>query len=72
MHNAEKHQYLNEDQHGGRKGQEALNIVLGKTIIFETLHFQRANFGCTNCNAKAYYYRIIPLVLLLAYFKAGL
>eukprot|EP00957_Ditylum_brightwellii_P204678 15340381-Ditylum_brightwellii.AAC.1 len=72
MHNAEKHQYLNEDQHNGRKGQEALDIVLGKTIIFETLHFQRANFGGTDCNAKACYNKIIPLVLLLAYFMAGL
>eukprot|EP00957_Ditylum_brightwellii_P100014 7621725-Ditylum_brightwellii.AAC.1 len=72
MHNAEKHQYLDEDQHSGRKGREALDIVLGKTIIFKTLHFQCPNFGCTNCNAKACYDRIIPLVLLLAYFKAGL
>eukprot|EP00957_Ditylum_brightwellii_P094345 7183743-Ditylum_brightwellii.AAC.1 len=70
MHNAEKHQYLNEDQHSGRNGQEALDIVLGKTITFETLHFQHANFRGTDCNTKACYDRIIPLVLLLAYFKA--
>eukprot|EP00957_Ditylum_brightwellii_P169084 12869246-Ditylum_brightwellii.AAC.1 len=72
MHNTEKHQYLNEDQHSGRNGWEALDIVLGKTITFETLHFQRTNFGCTDCDAKACYDRIVPLVLLLAYFKAGL
>eukprot|EP00957_Ditylum_brightwellii_P176285 13422662-Ditylum_brightwellii.AAC.1 len=34
-------------------------------------HFQRANFGCTNCDAKACYNRIVPVILLLAYFKAG-
>eukprot|EP00957_Ditylum_brightwellii_P010115 764311-Ditylum_brightwellii.AAC.1 len=72
MQNAEKHQYLNEDQHDGRNGQEALDIVLGKTLTFETLHFQQANFGCTNCGAKACYNRIVPLVLIIAYFKAGL
>eukprot|EP00957_Ditylum_brightwellii_P017308 1303626-Ditylum_brightwellii.AAC.1 len=33
---------------------------------------QQANFGCTDCNANACYDRIIHMVLLLAYFKAGL
>eukprot|EP00957_Ditylum_brightwellii_P147429 11226118-Ditylum_brightwellii.AAC.1 len=66
----ERHKYLSDDQHGGRNGREAPDIVFGKTITFDTLHLQRANFGCTNCNAKACYDRIIPLVLLLAYFKA--
>eukprot|EP00957_Ditylum_brightwellii_P210872 15365507-Ditylum_brightwellii.AAC.1 len=72
MHNAEQHNFLSEDQHGGCNGREALDIMLGKTITFETLHLQRANSGCTNCDAKACCDRIIPLVLLLAYFKAGL
>eukprot|EP00957_Ditylum_brightwellii_P199910 15239642-Ditylum_brightwellii.AAC.1 len=72
MANAEKHQYLNNDQHRGRNGREALDAVLGKTLTFETLHLQRANFGCTDCDAKVCYNRIIPLVLLLTYFKAGL
>eukprot|EP00957_Ditylum_brightwellii_P098404 7497461-Ditylum_brightwellii.AAC.1 len=36
------------------------------------MHLQRANFGCADCDAKACYNRIIPLVLMLAYFKAGL
>eukprot|EP00957_Ditylum_brightwellii_P107918 8231972-Ditylum_brightwellii.AAC.1 len=72
MQNAEKHQYLNEDQHGSRNRREVQDIVLGKTLTFETLHFQQANFGCTNCNAKACYDRIVPLVLIIAYFEAGL
>eukprot|EP00957_Ditylum_brightwellii_P070857 5384382-Ditylum_brightwellii.AAC.1 len=72
MSNAEKHRYLSKDQHGGRNGQEALDIVIGKTITFETLHFQQAKFCCTDCDAKACYNRIAPLVLLLAYYKAGL
>eukprot|EP00957_Ditylum_brightwellii_P058095 4405903-Ditylum_brightwellii.AAC.1 len=72
MHNAEKHKYLSEDQRGGRNSREALDIVFGKTITFDTLHLQRSNFGCTDCDAKACYNCINPLVLLLAYFKAGL
>eukprot|EP00957_Ditylum_brightwellii_P116123 8858060-Ditylum_brightwellii.AAC.1 len=72
IHNAERHNFLREDQHGGCNGSEALDIAHGKTITFETLHFQRANFGCSDCDAKACYDRIVPLVLLLAYFKAGL
>eukprot|EP00957_Ditylum_brightwellii_P110856 8455541-Ditylum_brightwellii.AAC.1 len=72
MKNVEHHEYLHEDQHGGRNGREALDIVLGKTIMFDTLNIQCANFGCTDCDAKACYNCIVPLVLLLAYFKAGL
>eukprot|EP00957_Ditylum_brightwellii_P018478 1389723-Ditylum_brightwellii.AAC.1 len=72
MANAEKYQCLNDDQHRGRNRREALDVVLGKTFTFETLHLQRANFGCTDCNAKAHYNRITPLVLLLTYFKARL
>eukprot|EP00957_Ditylum_brightwellii_P029282 2213422-Ditylum_brightwellii.AAC.1 len=72
MQNAEKHNYLHEDQHGGWNGHAAIDIVLRKIFSFEIFHFQRSNFGCTDCNAKACYDQIIPLVLLLAYYKAGL
>eukprot|EP00957_Ditylum_brightwellii_P022314 1684046-Ditylum_brightwellii.AAC.1 len=57
MKNAERHKYLSDNQHGGRNGREAPDIVFGKTIMFNTLHLQRANFGCTDCNAKACYNR---------------
>eukprot|EP00957_Ditylum_brightwellii_P175250 13341781-Ditylum_brightwellii.AAC.1 len=68
----ERYKFLSEYQHGGRNGREALDTVLGKTITFETLHLQHSNFGCIDCNTKACYDQIISLVLLLAYFKAGL
>eukprot|EP00957_Ditylum_brightwellii_P147430 11226119-Ditylum_brightwellii.AAC.1 len=61
MKNAEHHKYLSDDQHGGRNGRKAPDIVFRKTITFDTLHLQRANFRCTDCNAKACYDRIIPL-----------
>eukprot|EP00957_Ditylum_brightwellii_P002318 178617-Ditylum_brightwellii.AAC.1 len=72
MCNAERSRYLTEDQHGGRNGRAAQDIVLGKAYKFDTFHLQRSNFACTDCNAKACYDRIIPLVLLLAYLKASL
>eukprot|EP00957_Ditylum_brightwellii_P078649 5979375-Ditylum_brightwellii.AAC.1 len=62
MQNAERHKYLSNDQHGGRNGREAPDIVFEKTITFDTLHIQRANFGCTDCDTKACYDRIIPLI----------
>eukprot|EP00957_Ditylum_brightwellii_P119633 9127262-Ditylum_brightwellii.AAC.1 len=62
--------YLDDDQHDGRNGRSDIDIVLGKVFTFDMAHFQRANFGCTNCDAKACYNRIVPIILLLAYFKA--
>eukprot|EP00957_Ditylum_brightwellii_P000792 62755-Ditylum_brightwellii.AAC.1 len=38
----------------------------------DIVHFQCANIGCTDCNAKACYNRIISLILLLTYLKVGL
>eukprot|EP00957_Ditylum_brightwellii_P033747 2557520-Ditylum_brightwellii.AAC.1 len=72
MQNAEKHKYLHNNQHSGWTGGAAIDIVLRKTFSFETFHFQWSNFGCTDCDAKACYDQIIPIVLLLAYYKAGL
>eukprot|EP00957_Ditylum_brightwellii_P071367 5425301-Ditylum_brightwellii.AAC.1 len=62
--------YLDDNQHGGRNGRSAIDIILGKVFTFDMAHFQRANFGCTDCNAKACYVRIVPIILLLAYFQA--
>eukprot|EP00957_Ditylum_brightwellii_P077646 5900957-Ditylum_brightwellii.AAC.1 len=72
MQNAEKHGYLHDNQYGGRQGQAAADIVLGKSFLPDTFHIQQTNAGCTNCDAKACYDRIILIVLLLAYYKAGL
>eukprot|EP00957_Ditylum_brightwellii_P061508 4668040-Ditylum_brightwellii.AAC.1 len=72
MNNVEKINYLNDDQQGRRNSSSAIDIVLGKVFTFDTTHFQRANFECTDCDAKACYDRIVPIILLLSYFKAGL
>ena len=71
MVNAEKHKYLSEDQHGGRNGREALDIVFGKTITFDTLHLQRSNFGCTDCDAKACYDCTLPGIVSIAETNTG-
>eukprot|EP00957_Ditylum_brightwellii_P149423 11379814-Ditylum_brightwellii.AAC.1 len=70
MQNVEKQKYLDDDQHGGKNGWNAIDIMLGNVFTFDTAHFQRVNLGCTDCNAKACYDRILPIVLLLVYFKA--
>eukprot|EP00957_Ditylum_brightwellii_P141558 10784277-Ditylum_brightwellii.AAC.1 len=61
MTNAEKYHHIDDDQHGGQNGQNAIDIVLSKSFTFGMFHFQRANFGCTDCDAKACYNHIIPL-----------
>lgn len=72
MQNAEQHLTLDKDQHGGKNGGCAMDIVMGKTFMLETFYLQRLSAGCTDCNAKACYNRIVPLILLLAYYKKGL
>ena len=67
-----KQKYLDDDQHGGRNGRAAIDIVLGRAFVMETAHLKRENIRCTDCDAKSCYDRIIPMVLLLAYVKAGL
>eukprot|EP00957_Ditylum_brightwellii_P082498 6271966-Ditylum_brightwellii.AAC.1 len=62
--------YLDDDQNNRRNSRSAIDIVLVKVFTFDTAHFQRANFGCTDCDTKACYDRIVPTILLLAYFKA--
>eukprot|EP00957_Ditylum_brightwellii_P191679 14592467-Ditylum_brightwellii.AAC.1 len=72
MQNAKKHQYLHEEQQGGQNGRTATDIVLGKSFLMDTFHMQQANAACMDCDAKVYFDRILPIVLLLAYFKAWL
>eukprot|EP00957_Ditylum_brightwellii_P125833 9592197-Ditylum_brightwellii.AAC.1 len=72
MKNGRKHGYFDEDQHSSRNGRNAVDIGSGKSFTMDMLHLKRLNMGCTDNNAKACYDWIIPLILLLAYVKAGL
>eukprot|EP00957_Ditylum_brightwellii_P097363 7415968-Ditylum_brightwellii.AAC.1 len=38
----------------------------------DTIHFQHANIGCTDCDAKACYNKIIPRIIILTCLKVGL
>eukprot|EP00957_Ditylum_brightwellii_P175696 13377765-Ditylum_brightwellii.AAC.1 len=71
MQDAESHSYLDDDQHCGCNGSNAIDIVLGKSFTMDTVHFQCANIRCTDCDAKACYDWILPVVLLLVYVKSG-
>eukprot|EP00957_Ditylum_brightwellii_P060707 4608948-Ditylum_brightwellii.AAC.1 len=66
MQNVEKHQYFDDDQHCGRNGRTASDIVLGKCFLFDTFHFQHTNIACTDCDVKVYYNRILPLAFGIA------
>eukprot|EP00957_Ditylum_brightwellii_P211273 15365983-Ditylum_brightwellii.AAC.1 len=72
MINVRKQQYLDEGQHSRRNGRTVIDIVLGKAFTFDAAHFQQANLGCTYCDTKACYDWILPIILILVYFKAGL
>ena len=48
MQNAEHHQTLDEDQHGGKNDRCVIDIVLGKTFMLEMFHLQRANASFTD------------------------
>eukprot|EP00957_Ditylum_brightwellii_P138540 10560435-Ditylum_brightwellii.AAC.2 len=53
MQNGEKHQYFDDNQHGGHNGHNAVDIGLGKSFAMDTFHLQHTNAGCTNNDAKA-------------------
>eukprot|EP00957_Ditylum_brightwellii_P120071 9162534-Ditylum_brightwellii.AAC.1 len=59
MHNAEKHNFIHDDLHGGQHGRTAIDPVVITTLNQETFHFQRANTTETDCNAAACYDRMI-------------
>eukprot|EP00957_Ditylum_brightwellii_P210335 15364855-Ditylum_brightwellii.AAC.2 len=61
MTNAEKYHHIDDEKHGGQNRQNTIDIVLGKSFIVDMLQFQRADFGCTDCDAKSCYNHIIPL-----------
>ena len=71
--NSEKHKYQYEDQHEGCNEQYPIDILLEISfIIGDTLHLKRSNTGLIDYDTKACYDSIIPLMLLLSYFKKGL
>jgi hypothetical protein len=72
MKNQEKHKTLADEQYGGRNGRSAIDVVLLKEFTLGIFHLSRCNAAIIDCDAQACYDRILPVLVTLAYFKAGL
>ena len=72
LRNAEKYGVIPENNHGGRNDMMANDVVMLKFFTFGICHLQRRNCALTDCDAKACYDRILPILLYLCYGKMGL
>ena len=72
LRQAEKLKFLDDNSYGGRNGRCAIDAVMKKHFTLQAMHLERRNGALTDCDAKACYDRVIPLVLYLSYSKAGL
>eukprot|EP00978_Attheya_sp_CCMP212_P034030 scaffold140589_cov66-Attheya_sp.AAC.1 len=72
MKNMEKHKKHATEQYGGRNGRCAIDVVLLKEMTIGILHLSRCNGAIIDCDAKACYDRILPALIALVYFQAGL
>jgi hypothetical protein len=72
MKNMEKHNLMADEQYGGRNGRSAIDVVMLKTFTIAIFHLMRCNGAIIDCDAKACYDRILPALIALLYYKAGL
>jgi hypothetical protein len=72
MKNMEKHNKMANEQYGGRSGRCAIDVVLLKEFTIGIFHLKRCNAAIIDCDAKACYDRILPALIALVYFQAGL
>ena len=70
MKNGERHGIFTDDNYGGRKGRAAMDAVMKRYFILSAIHLERRNCAYTDCDATAYYDRIIPAIQTL-YHKVG-
>lgn len=70
--NAEEYNMIPKNNCGGRKGRSAMDVVMLKYITLSTCTMQRRNCALTDCDARACYDRILPILLSLCYCKMGL
>eukprot|EP00957_Ditylum_brightwellii_P145769 11100070-Ditylum_brightwellii.AAC.1 len=71
MQGAECHNFLVDDQYGGRTGRTTIDQVMITRMASKMFHFQRANAARTDCNAEACYNRIPQGVVSIAKTNAG-
>ena len=62
---------LAKEQWGGRPGKTAIDLVMSKEMMITTYHLLKKNGAITDVDATACYDRIPPILMWLAYFKAG-
>ena len=72
LRNAEQSQYLDDSNYGGRNGKTANDAVMKKFLTLQIWQLQRHNGALTDCDAKACYDRVVPMLLYQCYHKAGL
>ena len=72
VRNAETFNMIPMNNSGGRKGRSPIDVVMLKYFAISINHMQRTNCAITNCDARACYDRILPIILYLTYHKMGL
>ena len=70
--NAEEYGMIPKNNCGGRKGRTAMDVVMLKFFTLSTCTMQRKNCALTDCDARACYDRVLPILLSLCYSKMGL
>ena len=70
--NAEEYNMIPKNNCGGRKGRSAMDVVMLKYITLSTCTMQRQNYAVTDCDARACYDRILPILFSLCYWKMRL
>jgi hypothetical protein len=70
--NAERHNFISDNQYGGRQGREAIDIPTLTAWQMDIVYMSRSNIAYTDCDARACYDQIIPEFTALAQYQAGL
>ena len=65
-------QYLDDSKYGGRNDKTAKDAVMKTFLTLQPWQLQQHNGALTDCNTKACYNRVVPLLLYMCYQKANL
>jgi len=69
---AEKHNGINDNQYGGRKGVQAQSAALNKTITCDVIRYYGEEASLIDNDAQACYDRIVPVFVAYALMRLGL
>eukprot|EP00978_Attheya_sp_CCMP212_P042039 scaffold249897_cov51-Attheya_sp.AAC.2 len=68
----EIHNLMADEQYGGRNDRSAIDVVMLQTFTMAIFHLMRCNGAIIDCDAQACYDHILPVIIALLYYKAGL